>query len=67
MKVCSKDLLKEIDYYKWLESEKEGSDIGFERATLEWLSNHFEGWLFKKPFKSSSVGRPCFSKTRVFF
>ena len=63
MKVCSKDLLKEIDYYKWLESEKEGSDI----TTPEWLSNHFEGWFFKRPLNSFSVGRPCFSETHVFF
>ena len=26
--------------HKWLESEKEGRDIGFERALLDWVTNH---------------------------
>jgi len=35
---------EEIEKYKWIESEKAGSDIGWERATREWLSKHFPEW-----------------------
>ena len=30
--------------HKWLESEKEGRDIGFERALLDWVTNHRKKW-----------------------
>lgn len=35
---------EEILTYKWLESEKAGYDIGFERALVEWITNHRSGW-----------------------
>ena len=35
---------EEILKHKWIESEKEGKDIGFERALLDWIRNHREGW-----------------------
>ena len=34
----------EILRHKWLESEKKGRDIGFERALLGWVRKHREGW-----------------------
>jgi hypothetical protein len=34
----------EILRHKWLESEKAGRDIGFERALLDWILNYREGW-----------------------
>ena len=30
--------------HKWLESEKEGRDIGFESALLDWVTNHRKKW-----------------------
>ena len=30
----------EILRHKWLESEKEGHDIGFEGALVDWVLNH---------------------------
>ena len=36
--------LGEIERYKWIESEKEGRDIGGNRAALEWLHKHQEAW-----------------------
>jgi hypothetical protein len=30
--------VQEIQKYKWLASERERCDIGFERAALEWIS-----------------------------
>lgn len=35
---------EEILKHKWIESEKEGRDIGFERALLDWIRNHRESW-----------------------
>ena len=36
--------LEEIEKYKWIESEKAGRDIGWERAQQEWLAKHFGDW-----------------------
>ena len=36
---------EEILKHKWLESEKAGRDIGFERAILDWARNHRSDWL----------------------
>jgi hypothetical protein len=35
---------EEILRHKWIESEKAGKDIGFERALLDWIRNHRDGW-----------------------
>jgi hypothetical protein len=35
---------EEIKKYKWIESEKAGRDIGWERATREWMQKHFPQW-----------------------
>lgn len=35
---------EEILRHKWIESEKVGKDIGFERALLDWIRNHRDGW-----------------------
>ncbi len=35
---------EEILRHKWLESERLGHDIGFERALLDWIRKHREGW-----------------------
>ncbi|MBN1403564.1 MAG: hypothetical protein JW942_03735 [Opitutales bacterium] len=35
---------QEIMRHKWLESEKAGQDIGFERALLDWIRNHRDSW-----------------------
>lgn len=36
--------LAEIHRHKWLASEKEGRDVGFERALTDWASKHREMW-----------------------
>jgi hypothetical protein len=38
----------EILKHKWLESEKVGKDIGFERALLDWIRKHRERWRQKR-------------------
>ena len=38
------DEKKEIDVHKWLESEKNGKDIGNDEARWTWLVNHKNKW-----------------------
>lgn len=35
---------EEILRHKWIESEKQGQDIGFEKAFLDWILKHRSGW-----------------------
>jgi len=35
---------EEILRHKWLESDRLGYDIGFERALLDWIRKHRESW-----------------------
>ena len=35
---------EEIMRHKWLESEKAGYDIGFERALTDWIVKHRAKW-----------------------
>jgi hypothetical protein len=35
---------EEILRHKWLESERLGHDIGFERALLDWIRKYRENW-----------------------
>lgn len=41
---------EEILRHKWIESEKAGRDIGFERALLDWMLKHRTPWRY---FRSS--------------
>ncbi len=36
---------KEIQRYKWIESEMAGYDIGMERASRDWMARHADAWL----------------------
>jgi hypothetical protein len=35
---------EEILKHKWIESEKAGTDIGFEKALLDWIVKHRSSW-----------------------
>jgi hypothetical protein len=35
---------EEILKHKWIESEKAGHDIGFERALTDWIMRHRTAW-----------------------
>jgi hypothetical protein len=35
---------EEILRHKWIESEKLGHDIGFEKALLDWIVKHRAAW-----------------------
>ena len=41
----------EIEKHKWLESEKAGKDIGFEKALMDWISYHRTAWRKAKQIK----------------
>jgi len=34
--------------HKWIESEKAGKDIGFEKALLDWIVKHRSHWREKR-------------------
>jgi hypothetical protein len=39
---------EEILKHKWIESEKAGTDIGFEKALLDWILKHRSNWREKR-------------------
>ena len=47
---------EEILKHKWLESERLGYDIGFERALLDWIRKHREGWRAARRQTLAPVG-----------
>lgn len=47
---------EEILKHKWLESERLGYDIGFERALLDWIRKHREGWRAARRQQQSGQG-----------
>lgn len=47
------DETKEINKHKWIESEKAGDDIGFEKALLDWIQKYRSNWRnFRKNKKA---------------
>ena len=49
---------EEILRHKWIESEKAGHDIGFEKALLDWIVKHRSSWRaqrHKEPAQSSAA------------
>jgi hypothetical protein len=45
---------EEIMRHKWLESEKAGFDIGFERALTDWIMKHRAKWRRSRQQGASS-------------
>ena len=46
---------EEIMRHKWLESEKAGSDIGFEEALTNWMVNHRSQWRKRRYAERASA------------
>jgi hypothetical protein len=44
--------IEEIQKYKWIESERQSRDIGFQRAALEWIN------LYSESFRHQWFGPP---------
>ncbi len=49
---------EEILRHKWLESERLGQDIGFERALLDWIRKHREGWRATRRVSTGNTNSP---------
>lgn len=45
---------EEILKHKWIESEKAGKDIGFERALTDWIVKHRSKWRRTRQSSSRS-------------
>ncbi len=46
---------EEILRHKWLESERLGYDIGFERALLDWIRKHRDSWRAARRSQAGSA------------
>ncbi len=55
------EAVEEIKRHLWIESEKAGYDIGFDRAAEDWLNKFSDAWLDyhgSKNGKKSVVSKP---------
>ncbi len=50
---------EEILKHKWIESERLGYDIGFERALLDWIRKHRDAWRANR--RAQMAGTPVAS------
>ena len=50
---------EEILKHKWIESEKAGTDIGFERALLDWIVKHRSSWRDKRQREVRGQAQPA--------
>lgn len=50
---------EEILKHKWIESEKAGTDIGFERALLDWIVKHRSSWRDKRTKEAKAQPQPA--------
>lgn len=61
-------VIEEINRHLWLESEKAGDDIGFEKAAADWLERFSKAWMQyhmpqrKSPAKNSTSVQPTSSQ-----
>jgi hypothetical protein len=46
---------EEILRHKWIESEKAGYDIGFERALLDWIVKYRSAWRERRQKQAKGV------------
>lgn len=51
---------EEILKHKWIESERLGYDIGFERALLDWIRKHRDAWRSNR--RAQLAGQPAPAK-----
>jgi hypothetical protein len=47
---------EEILRHKWIESERLGYDIGFERALLDWIRKHRDAWRAARRAQGAPTG-----------
>ena len=47
---------EEILRHKWIESEKAGHDIGFEKALLDWVLRYRSAWRLQRAGGATMAG-----------
>lgn len=54
-RLCLKDvkIIEEINKHKWIESEKQGRDIGFDVAAIDWVMKYSGQWQRSNPGRCS--------------
>jgi hypothetical protein len=52
---------EEILKHKWIESERLGYDIGFERALLDWIRKHRDSWRAARRAQMAAGNQPAVS------
>ncbi len=68
-KVSKEELLKdprvieEIKRHLWIESEKAGYDIGFEKAAEDWVAKFSAGWV--KHYMADKNNKPSVGKKSI--
>jgi hypothetical protein len=50
---------EEVLKHKWIESEKAGSDIGFEKALLDWIVKHRSNWRERRVRETRPAKAPA--------
>ncbi len=50
---------EEVLKHKWIESEKAGSDIGFEKALLDWIVKHRSSWRERRMREARPARMPA--------
>ncbi len=58
---------EEILRHKWLESERLGYDIGFERALLDWIRKHRDSWRAARRAHANNTPSPFGNGSRSGF
>ena len=64
----NKEVIEEIKRHLWIESEKAGYDIGFDKAAEDWLTRFSDAWMKhhmpQAEAKKSRTKRTTVLKTR---
>jgi hypothetical protein len=55
--LADKRVKDEIEKHRWLESEKAGKDIGFDKAARDWMNRFSDAWIKANLIKGKAFGR----------
>ena len=62
----NKEVIEEINRHLWIESEKAGHDIGFEKAAEDWLTRFSSAWIkYHMPQMQTEEKKPRTKRTTV--
>lgn len=62
----NKNVIEEINRHLWIESEKAGYDIGFEKAAQDWLTRFSNDWVkYNMPVDQSQAKKTRTKRTTI--